>query len=103
MIASMMRTGRYHYLGNHDGRLFNAPIEVISTVIKPVMASAVEAEVAALFHNAQVAIPIRACLEELGHKQPATLIHTDNQTALGFARSTIKQKGAGHLIVNFGG
>merc|ERR1711884_585583 len=86
------RTGGYHYLGNHDGKFFNAPIEAVSTVIKPVMASAAEAEVAALFHNAQVAIPIRTCLEELGHTQPATIMRTDNQTALGFARSTIKQR-----------
>ena len=31
-------------------------------------------------------------MEELGHKQPATILRTDNQTALGFAQNTIKQK-----------
>ena len=56
------------------------------------MASAAEAEVAGLFLNAQAAIPLRHCLEELGHHQPATRMRTDNQTALGFTRNTIKQK-----------
>ena len=56
------------------------------------MGSAAEAEVAALYLNAQEAIPLRYCLEELGHVQPATTIRTDNQTAKGFVRGTIKQK-----------
>ena len=56
------------------------------------MGSAAEAKVAALHLNAQEAIPLRICLEELGHQQPATIIRTDNQTAKGFVRNTIKQK-----------
>jgi hypothetical protein len=86
------RAGGYHYLGSNDNQLFNAPIEILAKVIKPVMGSAAEAEVAALHMNAQVAIPLRCCLEELGHKQPATRMRTDNQTAKGFIRGTIKQK-----------
>jgi len=86
------RAGGYHYLGSNDNQLFNAPIEILAKVIKPVMGSAAEAEVAALHMNAQEAIPLRCCLEELGHKQPATRIRTDNQTAKGFIRGTIKQK-----------
>ena len=86
------RTGGHLCLGNHNGTQFDAPIEVVATAIKPVMASAIEAEAAALFHDAQVSIPIRGCLEELGHEQPATIMRTDDQTALGFTRSTIKQK-----------
>ena len=31
-------------------------------------------------------------MKELGHPQPATIIRTDNQTAKGFVRGTIKQK-----------
>ena len=86
------RAGGYHFLGSHDNTTFNAPIEVLAKVIKPVMGSAAEAEVAALHMNAQEAIPMRHCLEELGHIQPATRIRTDNQTAQGFIRGTIKQK-----------
>ena len=55
------------------------------------MASAVEAEIAGLFLNARLAIPIRTALIELGHPQPATKMKTDNSTANGFIRGTIKQ------------
>ena len=43
------RAGGYHYLGSKDGTQFYAPIEIIAKVIKPVMGSAAEAEVAALY------------------------------------------------------
>ena len=79
-------------MGSADNNLFIAHIDIIAKVIKPVMGSAAEAEVAALHMNAQAGIPLRCCLEELGHKQPATRMRTDNQTAKGFIRGTIKQK-----------
>jgi hypothetical protein len=41
------------------------------------MASATEAELAALFINAREAVYIRIILEELGHKQPPTPLRTD--------------------------
>ena len=47
------------------------------------MASAAEAELAAMFYSAQEAIPLRRLLEELGHKQRSTPITTDNATAKG--------------------
>ena len=56
------------------------------------MGSAAEAEAAAIHMSAKEAIPIRQCLEEMGHQQPATRIRTDNATAKGFANGTIKQK-----------
>ena len=65
--GAQSRAGGYHYLSNQSGTSFNAPIEVLTTTIKPVMASAAEAEVGALFLNAQTAIPLCHCLEELGH------------------------------------
>ena len=55
------------------------------------MASAAEAEIAALFLNARLAIPLRTALIEMGHPQPATRIKTDNNTADGFVNGTIKQ------------
>ena len=65
---------------------------VISRVIKNVMSSAAEAEVGALYMNTKEVIPIRRCLEDLGHAQPPTPIKTDNTTALGIVKGTIKQK-----------
>ena len=67
------------------------------------MGSAAEAEVATLHMNAQEAIPLRICLEELGHNQGATQIRTDNLTAKGFVRGTVKQKKAEPLTENSGG
>ena len=52
------RAGGYHYLGNADNNLFNGPIYILATIIKNAMASAVEAEVAGLFINANKAVPI---------------------------------------------
>ena len=56
------------------------------------MASAAEAEVGLLFLNAQDAIPLIITLEELGHKQEAIPLKTDNSTADGILNKTIKQK-----------
>ena len=86
------RAGGYHYLGSKDNEQFNAPVLSLAKVIKNVMGSAAEAELAALHMNAQEAIPIRQCLEELGHPQPPTRLRTDNSTAHGFVNDTIKQK-----------
>ena len=56
------------------------------------VASAAEAEVGALFINAQLAAPMRTTLEELGHQQPPTPMKTDNTTANGIINDTVKQK-----------
>ena len=77
------RAGGYHYLGNADNNLFNGPIYILATIIKNVMASAAEAEVAGLFINANKAIPIRHTLIEMGHPQPPIPLKTINTTAQG--------------------
>ena len=48
----------------------------------------------ALYFNCQDGVPIRNCLEYLGHKQPeeGTPIQTDNTTAVGLAHDPLKQK-----------
>ena len=56
------------------------------------VASSAESETAGLFHNAQVAIPIRYTLNKIGHLQPATPIETDNATATFFIHDNINQK-----------
>ena len=89
---SQSRAGGYHFLGNKNLIQCNTPILVIAKIIQGVMASAAEAEVGSLFINAQEAIPICQCLENLGHPQPPTPITTDNTTARGFIRGTMKQR-----------
>lgn len=56
------------------------------------MGSAAEAEAAAIHMNAKEAIPIRQCLEEMGHPKPPARIRTDNATAKGFISNTAKPK-----------
>ena len=95
------RAGGYFFLGNHDRKLFNGPVMVLAKIIKNVMASAAEAEVGALFMNAQEAVPMRLSLEELGHKQPATPLKIDNSTATGIINNTIKQKRSKAIDMRF--
>ena len=75
--------GGYHFLGNKDRTLFNVPLLVLAKLIKNFMGSAAESEVDALHINAQATLPIRTCLIEMGHPQPAAPLTTDNVTAKG--------------------
>eukprot|EP00804_Cyclotella_cryptica_P012662 CCRYP_016930-RA/>CCRYP_016930-RA protein AED:0.29 eAED:0.23 QI:0/0/0/1/0/0/2/0/396 len=60
----------------------NGAILTLAQIIKPVMSSAAEAELGALYINARETIPQRHLLNELGHPQPPTPIQIDNSTAL---------------------
>ena len=71
--------------------ILNGNIHVLSTVIKLVASSAAEAELAALFLNAQQARIIRLILHEMGHTQPPTPIHIDNSTCVGLVNNTRKR------------
>jgi hypothetical protein len=74
------------------GPKLNGAVHVNSIIMRNVLASATEAEVGALFHNAQEACILRQTLDELGHPQPATPIQTDNSCAEGILNDTVKQK-----------
>ena len=60
--------------------------------LRDVVTSAVEVEVADVFHNTQMSIPIRRMLEKLNHPQPSTPIKIDNSTATGVLYDKIHQK-----------
>jgi hypothetical protein len=87
-------------IGGHFFMTNNAPKPDIDNglvlnptgVLKVVVSSTAEAEVGALFVNAKEAEVIRITLEELGHKQQATTIITDNTTAHGIVNSSVRQK-----------
>jgi hypothetical protein len=68
----------------------NSAILNIAHIIKHVMASATEAELAALYINAREAVYIRIILKDLGHKQPATPIQTDNSMAEAVCNGNIQ-------------
>ena len=70
----------------------NGAVMTIAQIIKPVMSSAAEAELAALFINCREAVPARHALEEMGHKQPPTPVQTDNTTAHGVLTNNIASK-----------
>ena len=70
----------------------NGAILVECKTLRHVVSSAAEAEVAGIFHNATMAIPIRHFLKCLNHPQPPTPLKTDNSTANGFVHDNIHQK-----------
>lgn len=70
----------------------NGPVLTMLQIIKFVMASAAEAELAALYNTAREMIPLRNALKEMGWKQPKSPIQTDNSTATGFINDTIIQR-----------
>ena len=69
-----------------------SPILIEYKTLRHLVASSAGAEIAGIFHNAQVGIPIRRLLESLGHPQPPRALVTDNPTVAGFANDNITQK-----------
>ena len=68
---------------------FNGAVLSIAQIIKFVMASAAESELAALFITAREMIPHRQTLIDMGWPQPKSPIQTDNSTASGVVNNTI--------------
>jgi len=78
------RAGGIFYLSNNSKNPpLNGDIHVHSSIMRSILASATEAEVGALFYNAQDGAMICTTLKELEHPQPATQIQTDNEVADG--------------------
>jgi hypothetical protein len=90
------QTGGYFFLGslpcNEDPIRLKGAIQVTCTILKLVAALAAEAELGALFLNAQEAKIMRLILTELGHPQPLAPIHIDNTTTVGIVNNTVKQQ-----------
>ena len=87
------RAGGLLFLGDADitDGVFGA-IDYISCIIGTVVASAAEAEYAALFLVGREAICASQTLTDLGFPQKAILIICDNQCAVGIANRSVKQK-----------
>ena len=87
------RAGGHFFLSNeaeippNNGAILN-----IAHIIKHVMTSATEAELAALYIMAREAVYIRIVLEELGHIQPPTPLQTDNAMADAVCNGKIQPK-----------
>ena len=74
---------------------------MVAKIIKMITSSAMETEVAATFYNAKEALPLRVTLAEMGHPQPPTPMEVDNDTAIGFLKSTMKQKRSKAIDIRF--
>ena len=59
----------------------NGAVLNITHIIKHVMTSATESELASIYIMAREVVYIRIIIEELGHKQPPTSLQTDNSMA----------------------
>ena len=61
----------------------------------------IETKVAATFYNAKEALPFRVTLAEMGHQKPPTPMEVDNETAIRFLKSTMKQKRSKSIDMRF--
>ena len=83
----------YFFCG--DNQHHNKPLNldgailINASILKPIAASAVEAELGTPFHNSQSVQEFRLSPNEMGWHQTATSIICDNTTA-GIANSTVK-------------
>jgi hypothetical protein len=87
------RASGYFFLGsfsvNGDPIKLNGAIHITCTILKLVAALAAEAELGALFLNAQAKV-LQLTLLELGHPQPLPPTHINNITTIGIVNNTIK-------------
>jgi hypothetical protein len=79
----------------------NGAVLNILQVIKSVMSSAAEAELAALFINAKTAISMCTMLKELGHPQTQTPMQTNNSTAHALLTNKILPKALKAMDMRF--
>jgi hypothetical protein len=87
------RAGGHFFLSsNADAPPNNGAVLNIAHIIKNVMSSATEAELAALYIMAREAVYMRIILQELGHEQPPTPLQTDNSMADGVINGKITPK-----------
>ena len=90
------RIAGYFHLSAHPNKTnnptINAAIQVECKTLRHFVSSSAEAEVAGIFHNTTMALPMRHILESLEHPQPPTPLKTDNATATGFVYDNIHQK-----------
>lgn len=84
--------GGFAFLGNkYRPNEINGIVDCVCTRIDVVVSSAAEAELAAVYLNAKMAVQLRNTLADLGYPQDATLIVCDNQCAVGIANDSITQ------------
>jgi hypothetical protein len=87
------KTGGHFFLSSNVQNPPNSgAVLTIAQIIDAVVSSAAEAELGALFINAEEAVHMRRVLQEMGHPQLPTPIQTDNLTAEGDINSRVQPK-----------
>jgi hypothetical protein len=90
--ACSRASGHMFMAGKEEILINNGAVLNISQIIKAVMLSTAEAELAALFINAKAAVSMRQMLKELSHTQMQTLMQTNNSTAHALITNKILPK-----------
>jgi hypothetical protein len=95
--------GGLYYMGpaDIDNADLNSAVLTSTSIMKPVLSSASEAEIGALFDNCKKATILRTTLHEMGWQQPPTPIQTDNSTACGIANDNIRQQRSRAIDMRF--
>ena len=84
------RVGAHIFLSeNNPNPKLNGPVLTIAQIIKSVMASAAESEIAALYITDKNMVPLKNNIIEMGWPQLRLPIRIDNSTAVGFTNKTI--------------
>ena len=84
------RAGAHIFLSEDDPRpRWNGAVLTVAQIMKNVLTSAAEAELAALFVATKEMIPMRQALIEMGWPQPRSPVQTDNSAADGVVNNTI--------------
>ena len=84
------RAGAHIFFSNDEPKpLYNIPILTIAQIIKFVMYSAAEAELAAIFITAKDMAPLRQTIIEMKWPQGQYPIQTGNSTAVGVTNNSI--------------
>jgi hypothetical protein len=84
-----------------DIHLPNGPIDIVCSILQPVVTAAMEAEYGALYVNARKAAELVNTLEDLGHTQRPVKIYCDNKPAVSIANNTAKQKRSKAIDMRF--
>ena len=84
--------GHFHLTNHADKTCNNEAMLTIYSIIKHIMASSSEAELAAMFYNSREAITLNIALEQVGHRQPPTNVTVGNSMAHGLTQGTMIPK-----------
>ncbi len=95
-VKARSRSSLHFFMGwsSKDGApiKLNGVFHVSVNIMRFVVASALEAELGALYHNCQTVIIFLRYPQHMGHPQPKTPVHCNNATAVGIANNTVKRQ-----------